>query len=371
MWRLIYIFLWIVGVHGSIASPTNDRTDTIQREQDKSKSSKNICEYCEKVSCTKYLIQSRLSEFQLCYACDEFERRHGELIPINERFNYNKFKSSPNICQYCNKVSCGNYLIQSKLSEFKLCHACYQWEKRHGELITVSERLSYKKLKSSSNICQYCDQVNSYKYLFQSQLSEFKLCRACYQSERKHGELIPVSERQNYKFKLSSNICEYCDKFSCTNSLTQSQLYKFKLCNACYKYERKHGELIPVSERYHNKFKLSSNNLLSKDDIQKESAENEIESNRKRNRDDFKKENQTNDFNNDTVITNKADILYNLAEELRKDYVKTIDNSDYDSNLLDTNPNDENRLFHIEYHNEEDENKITQNLNTYYIFSIK
>jgi len=56
-------------------------------------------------------------------------------------------------------------------------------------------------------VCEYCNQKTPKKF-YQSRTSEFKLCQACYQYERLHGKIIPVNNRGRIKSVIDATSVE-------------------------------------------------------------------------------------------------------------------------------------------------------------------
>jgi len=252
-----------------IISSTYNKEDS---ERSRFKQSTNTCEYCNQANTLKYLTQSQKYNFKLCHNCYQYERTHDELILPNKR---GKAKQLSNICEFCNQLNSAKCLVQNATLKIKLCRACYIYEKRHGKLILPNER-NYAKFNPSTNICGYCNRLNTQKHLIQSKLGEFKLCHVCYQYEKYHGELKPRGKRR--KSKTSSNICEYCNRLSNPKSMVKSKLTAFKLCNTCYKYKRTHDDkqnFKTASNEYSDK-KRKTFGIKKEKQIEPEDKNNEM-----------------------------------------------------------------------------------------------
>jgi len=161
-------------------------------------------------------------------------------------------------CEYCDRAPSKKNLCKSKLSALKLCNACYKCERKYGFLIPRCQRVKNiyaKQPKLSSNICEYCNRASSKKHVRQSKFSEFKLCYACVKFERKYGFLTPLNERKQGVSKFNqSNICENCDRTSRIKHLCKSTTSELKLCYSCYQCEKKYGCLIPSKEKKYECF---------------------------------------------------------------------------------------------------------------------
>jgi len=116
---------------------------------------------------------------------------------------------------------------------------------------TMDEGKKDNDQNSTSRVCEYCAEMSSLNFLLYSKLSTLKVCNACYRYEKKHGELIPKSRRANAK--PFSNICGYCNRLNCGKYLIKRKVYELKLCAVCYQFETTHGKLIPLNERAHSK----------------------------------------------------------------------------------------------------------------------
>jgi len=219
---------------------------------------------------------------KLCHACYIYERRHSELQPIEKIVYHQESTFLPEhsewkSCEHCSRPNSQNYLHHSKFFNMKLCHACYIYERRHSELQPIEKIVYHQKSTflpehSEWKICEYCKNPNSMKYLCQSKFSEFKLCHACYNYERIHNRLQPIEkirDRQQSTWNglhcnfPERNICEYCKKPNTSKYLRQSKVFDYKLCHACFYYEKKHCQLIPPDKRSGT---ISSNKDLKTDE---------------------------------------------------------------------------------------------------------
>jgi len=291
-----------------------------ERKNFRFKSMSDICEYCGHPSTNKRLVQSKLFEFKLCHICYCYEQRHGVLVPQVE-----KAPKLTNICEYCDRPNKKQWLANSKLHELKLCVACYQDEKKHGVLRPLAERVRIIS-NNSSNICEYCERTGGKKYL--SKQSELNLCQACWKYEKDHGKLIPREDRRHVRSKLSPNICCYCDRPNSGKCLLWSKLSEFRLCQACYGYETKHGFLLPINDRA--PIKKAANKQSDSNDLQEEAVATIIQNNGKRYRDGLKKENQSKNYNKNirhakpTFEPTDDMEASQFKKELIQDYIKII-----------------------------------------------
>jgi len=229
-------------------------------------SSNPVCEYCQEQSSKSYLSQSQTSEFRLCAACKKYEKKNDKLVPRNQRRRPSrKVKTkSEKVCDYCKEHSSSPYLHQSKMSEFKLCFACYRYENRHSKLVPRDQRKNRRtRTIKSTKVCEYCHECSSNPYLFKSTVSKLELCDACKQYEQKNGKLVPRHQRcQRREKKL--NVCEYCGGKNSALYLYRSKTSKLQLCAACNQYEKKYKKLVPRNQRIqrHNYWEIKSNQTV-------------------------------------------------------------------------------------------------------------
>jgi len=179
------------------------------------KNSAIICEYqgCGQTS-NRMVIKSRtLKNTRLCNACYQYEVRHGKLVPKHQRTKGRnpkpaaKAKSSSSsksysyTCQYSGCKRPAKALSRSKTLEgVKLCHACYNYETRHGKLTPRDKRQNRGRWQRSLKdqlICEYsgCLRVSKYPLVKSKTLDGVKLCQACVKYERVHGKLRPKEKR--------------------------------------------------------------------------------------------------------------------------------------------------------------------------------
>jgi hypothetical protein len=163
---------------------------------------------------------------------------------------YNKAKrkhQSERCCGFCGKKSSHCYLTKSKTTNYALCRACYEYELRNGKLIPPNERRQKSKHKDHHEFCGFCGQGGNNR-LIKSRITNYVLCKACYDYEFQNGKLIPLNERrQKSKHKGYIFACEFCQQANV--QYTKSKKSGKSLCTKCYSYEYRNGHLIPPNER--------------------------------------------------------------------------------------------------------------------------
>jgi hypothetical protein len=205
-----------------------------------------FCEFCARKSSNGRLINSKITHYGLCEACYMYERRHQKLIPLNERENYkNNFT-----CEFCQKET---PIHKRGINGGKsLCHPCYDYERRYGNLIPLTERKHHEKHKDRILVCEFCQkESNIYK---KGKVSGKSLCNACYIYESRHGYLMPLHERKKRKKHNDCIlVCEFCQQESVRYK--KSQVCGKVLCQPCYNYERRYGhaKLVDKRKKYHRK----------------------------------------------------------------------------------------------------------------------
>jgi formylmethanofuran dehydrogenase subunit E len=204
------------------------------------------CDFCQRESAK--CIKGKHNDKSLCKPCYTYERKYGNLVPLDERKKrYNvKHKDSILVCEFCERES--TQYQTGKITGKSLCHACYTYEMKYSNLVPLDERRKRYNVKHKYRIlvCEFCERESTnYR---KGKVSGKTLCRECYYYEKKYTHLIPLDERRHFgKHKKIILVCEFCQQD--TTNYRKGKVSGKSLCESCYRYEYRHGYLVPSDER--------------------------------------------------------------------------------------------------------------------------